>query len=298
MKYLIRSSQKFKKDMKSFYLSLILMILPVALIGQIGINTLTPDSSAVLHINGDDSRGILLPEMSRNVRETAITKNKAKHGLLVFDNTENLFYYFNDSVDKWLPVSGTPIGGIIMWSGKTAPDGWQLCDGTNITEGPLTGNSTPNLSNRFIVSYGSSYPDPGNISEGGNNNGSTGGNSNINLSVAQLPSHNHSITIDNNSHTHTLSVSATSRMAGAHSHTVDGANSVGNNHIGFNKTKGNSNQDMTSHSSGDHNHIIDVTSSIDDREHTHTATIGFNGSGGSIDIRPPYYVLAFIMRIY
>ena len=275
------------------------MILPVALIGQIGINTLTPDSSAVLHIDGDGSRGILLPSVAsyNGLINNDLIENPAD-GLMVYVKDRGRFFSYNANVDKWQELGGTPIGGIIMWSGKTAPDGWQLCDGTNITEGPLTGNSTPNLSNRFIVSYGSSYPDPGNISEGGNNNGSTGGNSNINLSVAQLPSHNHSITIDNNSHTHTLSVSATSRMAGAHSHTVDGANSVGNNHIGFNKTKGNSNQDMTSHSSGDHNHIIDVTSSIDDREHTHTATIGFNGSGGSIDIRPPYYVLAFIMRIY
>lgn len=44
-----------------------------------------------------------------------------------------------------------PPGGIIMWSGAVGaiPTGWVLCDGTN---------STPNLSDRFVVSSGTTYP--------------------------------------------------------------------------------------------------------------------------------------------
>ena len=43
-----------------------------------------------------------------------------------------------------------PIGSIISWSGsylsKTElPDGWQLCDGSAITEGPMKGSNTPTL---------------------------------------------------------------------------------------------------------------------------------------------------------
>ena len=43
-----------------------------------------------------------------------------------------------------------PVGGIIMWSGSVAsiPSGWVLCDGTN---------STPNLSDKFVVAAGSTY---------------------------------------------------------------------------------------------------------------------------------------------
>jgi hypothetical protein len=46
-----------------------------------------------------------------------------------------------------VPVSLTPIGGIIMWSGALVdiPAGWQLCDGTN---------GTPDLQNRFILAAG------------------------------------------------------------------------------------------------------------------------------------------------
>jgi hypothetical protein len=47
----------------------------------------------------------------------------------------------------------TPIGGIIMWSnyqGKPVPDGWVLCDGTN---------NTPDLRDKFIIGAGSKdYP--------------------------------------------------------------------------------------------------------------------------------------------
>jgi hypothetical protein len=42
-----------------------------------------------------------------------------------------------------------PLGGIIMWSGSTVPDGWALCNGQ-----ALEGYATPDLSGRFIVGTG------------------------------------------------------------------------------------------------------------------------------------------------
>ena len=46
-------------------------------------------------------------------------------------------------------ISGfVPINGIIMWTQRTVPAGWRLCDG---------GGSTPNLVNRFVVGAGSWY---------------------------------------------------------------------------------------------------------------------------------------------
>ena len=63
-----------------------------------------------------------------------------------------------------------PVGSIIMFNGKAEdiPSGWAICDGTN---------GTPNLLDRFILA--SSYA------------GGTGGNSQITLSVSQLPPHRH-----------------------------------------------------------------------------------------------------------
>lgn len=53
-----------------------------------------------------------------------------------------------------------PVGGIIMWSGSVAtiPAGWALCDGTN---------STPNLSGKFVIGTNATFAQ-----------GTTGGNLN------------------------------------------------------------------------------------------------------------------------
>ena len=63
-----------------------------------------------------------------------------------------------------------PVGSIIMFNGKAEeiPSGWAICDGTN---------GTPNLLDRFILA--STYA------------GGTGGQSQITLSVSQLPPHRH-----------------------------------------------------------------------------------------------------------
>ena len=63
-----------------------------------------------------------------------------------------------------------PVGSIIMFNGKAEeiPSGWAICDGKN---------GTPNLLDRFILA--STYA------------GGTGGQSQITLSVSQLPPHRH-----------------------------------------------------------------------------------------------------------
>lgn len=65
-----------------------------------------------------------------------------------------------------------PVGSIIMFNGKAEeiPSGWAICDGTN---------GTPNLINKFI--------------KGSNIAGSTGGASQVTLSVGQLPPHKHKV---------------------------------------------------------------------------------------------------------
>ena len=65
-----------------------------------------------------------------------------------------------------------PVGSIIMFNGKAEeiPSGWAICDGKN---------GTPNLIDKFI--------------KGSNIAGSTGGASQVTLSVAQLPPHKHKV---------------------------------------------------------------------------------------------------------
>lgn len=52
-----------------------------------------------------------------------------------------------------LGTAFVPIGGVIdFWSDNTTPNGWQVCDGSFITDvaSPLNGKNTPNLINTFI----------------------------------------------------------------------------------------------------------------------------------------------------
>jgi hypothetical protein len=48
--------------------------------------------------------------------------------------------------------NGNPVGIVNMWWGDIAdvPYGWQLCDGSPITVGPLSGMNTPDLRDRFV----------------------------------------------------------------------------------------------------------------------------------------------------
>lgn len=78
-----------------------------------------------------------------------------------------------EAINASMAQTNIPTGGIISWSGATAPDGWALCDGTN---------GTPDLRGRFVL---------GNSS--GHAIGSTGGSEEVTLTEAQMPSHNHSI---------------------------------------------------------------------------------------------------------
>lgn len=159
-----------------------------------------------------------------------------------------------------------PTGAIMMWSGAITaiPNGWALCDGTN---------GTPDLRGRFIV--GASQ---GEITiDGGRYNypvGSTGGQNKVTLTINQMPKHNHASTS-------TEDEKVTTNSGGNHSHniptggsTVDtayGARKALNEYAGFN-----------SDSAG---------------AHTHTFTMYAKGGNQAHENRPPYYALAYIMKI-
>jgi len=95
--------------------------------------------------------------------------------------------YVKDAVSTVTALFGTtniPTGGIIMYTGVTAPSGWALCNGSN---------GTPDLRDKFIIGAGLNYP-----------YGTTGGNAN-----STLPSH-----------THTATSVFTGIQMGTHSHNI------------------------------------------------------------------------------
>jgi len=154
-----------------------------------------------------------------------------------------------------------PIGGIIMWNNQiaTIPDGWKLCDGTQ---------STPDLRSRFVLGAG-----------GSRGVGTTGGLETVTLSVGQLPAHNHN-------------VAGTTSTGGDHNHGYNDwyfAECCPNQGFGGSRTGSDWDnspygRDRATYNAGNHNHTFNVTS-------------GTTGSGQAVENMPPFYVLAYIMRV-
>ncbi len=173
-----------------------------------------------------------------------------------------------------------PPGIIVMWAGtiSTIPAGWALCDGTS---------GTPNLSDKFILGVSSSSEDPG----------ATGGAHSYNLTASQLPSHTHTFTTSTGgSHSHTF----TTNSSGAHTHSFFWDASAKNDCSGVSAviTGASSGNCGTAYSpnptEGTHTH---TGTSDAGGSHNHTGTTDPTGSGGSIDNRPAYYKLAYIMKL-
>lgn len=169
-------------------------------------------------------------------------------------------------------VSGfgtVPLGGIIMWSGSmdAVPSGWALCNGQS-----SNGRQTPDLRGRFVIGAGQ-----GNGLSNRNVN-ATGGAETHTLSVNQMPSHNHNVsgtTTENGSHTHTYNDYYFSECCPSWGWWGSGDSD------GDNQPRG---VDRTTAAAGSHTHTFNVTS-------------GTTGGSQAVDHMPPFYALAFIMRV-
>jgi hypothetical protein len=223
----------------------------------------------------------------------------------------------SDGVDASWQIPGTwwsggwmPLGGIILWSGSVAtiPPNWQLCDGTN---------GTPNLRDRFVVGAGTSYAVD-----------ATGG------AVSQDLTHTHgpgSLDTDNDTHDHSVDAGVTG-AGSAHSH---GPGTLGTDtHVHQHALSGRTGVSDasyepveagavsvpdTAHTHGigtivgaqdSHDHDVDAgttasahthgpgTLDTDNDTHDHSVNAGVTGGAlGVTSILPPYYALAYIMRM-
>lgn len=150
-------------------------------------------------------------------------------------------------------LSSIPSGGIIMWTGTTAPSGWHLCDGSG---------GTPDLRGRFIVGYNASDSDYSSI-------GNFGGNKFHTIAMSEIPGHNHVM------------------------HAIGQITGSGGPYY-INRSNG-------AYSAGGSDQFGRATS-IDTGMQTGYA----GGAGGSttspgsaqpFNLRPPYYTLAYIMKL-
>lgn len=188
----------------------------------------------------------------------------------------------------------TPVGSILTYSGVSAPGGWLLCNGNEVSKAQyprlfaVIGNlyGSPVNSNNFVLPNLADRIPVG--KSGSNNVADVGGASNVTLSVANLPAHSHTGTTNSNGfHTHSIT-----DPGHTHSQTTnqDDYNEWGGSPPSFADDAGNS---VT------WNNINSSTTGITINSggaHTHTFTTDSTGSGNSIDIRNKYIVLNYIIR--
>ncbi len=298
---------KMKKLVVLF--SLMILIGENAL-SQVGINTEEPHPSAVLQIQRQKGTkggiGVLLPSITNNDRKEV----SAADALIAYDKDEKKVVYYDSANRTWkilniweqsinvsnekskittdygVTVNDTlaakvvqgeytvPKGGIIMWSGdpNNLPHGWVLCDGNN---------GTPDLSGRFVVGYNrqsSSTPD---IATNKQINygkiGNTGGENDVLLTANQsgLPAHNHSI-----NHNHNINDPG-------HKHQINTGRNGGNGNI----TK------MDTHNAAFKETEVSTTGITINPYNGNSGYSVARNAAESHENRPPYYVLAFIIKL-
>jgi microcystin-dependent protein len=285
---------------------------------QVGINNSNPDANSILDLNSTN-KGLLIPRMLTAQRESMVSLKPAQ-GMMVYDTQLDVIFIFysnkwyalnpwktdyrtyNDSsassmtamfggstnygnigigVDiptekfqvngkikatEFIGNGATPLGGIILWSGTIAPTGWALCDGDT-----ANGYTTPNLKNRFVVGYNPSdwrYDWPGNLSQKGTSASSDiGGAATVALNLSQMPRHNHGVTDPKHKHQTTVT-------------SVFGQGCTDND-------------DCERHFYNSRTTVFKYSSSVKTG-----VTIKDAGDDAAHENRPPYYTLAYIMRVY
>ena len=170
-------------------------------------------------------------------------------------------------VDASINNALVPINGIIMYSGLQAdiPANWAICDGNN---------GTPNLVNKFVVAAASFDvgTEEWRTSVDGTSKES-GGNATKTLGTNELPAHTHE--------KGTLAVTG-----GDHNHTYDRSNVTTVASGGSANTR---NQGVTETNTGDSG---DLTLTVSGSTGNQSGT-----TGEAFDILPPYYAIAYIMRV-
>lgn len=162
-----------------------------------------------------------------------------------------------------------PLGGIIMWSGSTPPSGWAVCNGQSVN-----GYTTPDLQGRFILGAGSGAGLTSRVVK------QTGGSETHTLTLSEMPNHTHSVNDPGHSH----SINDPGHGHG-YSYGTDGWDAQSRGYFQLTDRYGGYRTMLTSQTG------ISINSSRTGIQ------MGATGDGRAHDIMPPYYVLAFIMRV-
>ena len=189
-----------------------------------------------------------------------------------------------------IPFSNVTLGGSdnrrpIFWGKTQADEGWVLADGGSDGQG----GNVPNLTGRFI--------------KGGNgtNSGTTGGSDTVTLSTANVPPHTHTVTIgDAGGHYHnrgTMEITGTFGGGGQDRNTVVSGAFYDTGSSQDTSDEGHTNTMVVGFQAS--RNWTGVTST--NGTHTHTATCSSTGGGSggptSFDTNPPFYTLAYFVKL-
>ncbi len=221
----------------------------------------------LMPLKGTRQGYIAIGEKSTNIEALGLTFAKARVERYAYYTGIGLATRYraaNFPVMQPIAQHLVPKGVINMWSGSPTdlPYGWALCDGTN---------GTPDLRGRFIVGYNPSDTDYATV-------GNAGGAKMVTLTTSQMPSHSHGGTL-------------TTSTDGVHSHGVT---------MSYRGEDGKSQKNGTTILCTDQ----PVTGAdarsvkiVNSGSHDHTVTLTSQGSNAPHENRPPYYTLAYIMKI-
>lgn len=198
------------------------------------------------------------PQATLDVAETLVARS--------WDIREGLTVTGNGEAAGFNGLGMAPVGSILMWTGSTPPVGWVLCDGAVVN-----GVATPDLRGRFVLASG------GGQGLTARARGDVGGQEAHSVTAGEMPDHRHSLRFFAN---------LTEATEGLHQYR---AASVGR-HLQAAFSGGNVNIRLRTNSTemdGDHWHYFDIP----------RFTSSPQGSGRPHNNMPPFYVLAFIMRV-
>ncbi|MCB0480862.1 MAG: tail fiber protein [Flavobacteriales bacterium] len=296
--------------------TLSILFFTTSIFAQVGLGTDNPNARAVLHLFSPD-KGLIIPTHNTGSIDAMTLSPIPPNGTMVYNTDSNEVYVFYNT--KWHSMTPfekehgqlttnkgriratknavsikqldattvnavdgngiVPLGAILMWSGRVPPDGYVLCMGGG---GAHTNHFTvPDLRGQFIVGFDSTnseYNEPGNLSTAGGSTkkgGKVGGATSVSLDLTQIPRHTHGVNDPGHYHQYDRQAANGERSDDDDAETEGGL-------VNFNFSQSNSYSAYTG-----------VT--IQYSGGTGTAQVASNGANH--ENRPPYYTLAFIMRI-
>ena len=202
-----------------------------------------------------------------------------------------------DAVDTSVSYGLIPIGAVIpvqeqlvgayLHPGSGVDNGLQLCDGSIISVGTMSGQNTPNMTNDCFL-------------RGSNVSGAPGGANAKSIPLSSLPPHTHGISV-NGGGSHNHPNSANFNATPGHSHaqyvTHTGPISPGRRDYDGDGDGNVLTGTYTNFSSMHHNH---PAGSIPDSNAPHGHPISVSstaGSGSSFDVQPYYCTTRYLIRV-